>query len=277
MGGACRGIVVARVWRYLIHFHPVEGGSGDMNHALPQLSDGTIATIDRYWASSLGCPPAYLHEDGTHIVPLPPADDYWGIFVFRRGAAVVITVPAVLWTALETPLRRLKAADVDDEAAVRALVEHPIDRIVGPAYLGYADHRTFLPQPDPATRLLQATDAGAVEQLRLACSPADWEHGGRSLGQQPAVGRFLAGELVALASWEVWDDTIAHIYVVTHPAHRRRGYGKAVVSAIAAEALARGLVPQYRTLERNLPSVGIALALGFRQYATTLAVRLAPG
>ncbi len=247
-----------------------------MNHALPRLSVQTIATIDRYWASSLGCPPGYLHGNGTHILPLPPADDYWGIFIFRRGGAVVITVPAALQTTLEPALRRIRAADLDDEAAVRALVEHPIDRIVGPAYLGYADEGTFLPMPDPETRLLQAADAAAVERLRAACSPTDWEHGGSAVGQQPAVGRFLAGELVALASWEVWDGTIAHIYVITHPAHRRRGYGKAVVSAIAAEALARGLVPQYRTLERNLPSVGIALALGFRQYATTLAIRLVP-
>ncbi len=268
--------MVASFWHHLLHFAVIHGW-GAMNHALSQLSVQTLATIDRYWVSSLGCPPPYLHEDGIHIVPLPVADDYWGILVFRRGAAVVVTVPAVLHTALEPALRRIRAADLDDEEAIRAIVEHPIDRIVGPAYLGYADRGTFLPMPDPETRLLQATDVDAVERLRVACSTTDWEHGGSTAGQQPAVGRFLAGELVALASWEVWDGTIAHIYVVTHPAHRRRGYGKAVVSAIAAEALARGLVPQYRTLERNLPSVGIALALGFRQYATTLAVRLASG
>jgi hypothetical protein len=31
---------------------------------------------------------------------------------------------------------------------------------------------------------------------------------------------------------------------------------------------------QYRTLQANLPSVGIARALGFQRFALTLAVRL---
>jgi hypothetical protein len=33
-------------------------------------------------------------------------------------------------------------------------------------------------------------------------------------------------------------------------------------------------VVQYRTLQANLPSVGIAQALGFQRFAQTLAVRL---
>jgi len=33
---------------------------------------------------------------------------------------------------------------------------------------------------------------------------------------------------------------------------------------------------QYRTLQANLPSVGIAHALGFQRFAQTLAVRLTP-
>jgi hypothetical protein len=35
-----------------------------------------------------------------------------------------------------------------------------------------------------------------------------------------------------------------------------------------------GLVPWYQTLVANTPSVAIARALGFTQYAETLAVRL---
>jgi RimJ/RimL family protein N-acetyltransferase len=63
---------------------------------------------------------------------------------------------------------------------------------------------------------------------------------------------------------------------VTHPGDRGRGYGKAVVSAMSAHGLATGGVLQYRTLQANLPSVGIAQALGFQRFALTLAVRLTP-
>jgi hypothetical protein len=43
---------------------------------------------------------------------------------------------------------------------------------------------------------------------------------------------------------------------------------------MTAHGLAAGGVLQYRTLQANLPLVGIARALGFPRFALTLAVRL---
>jgi RimJ/RimL family protein N-acetyltransferase len=67
---------------------------------------------------------------------------------------------------------------------------------------------------------------------------------------------------------------LLHIGIITHPAYRRQGHGRAVVSAISAYGLGVGLVPRYQALAANIPSVAIARALGFTHYATTLAVRL---
>jgi predicted GNAT family acetyltransferase len=89
------------------------------------------------------------------------------------------------------------------------------------------------------------------------------------------AGVFADGVLAAAAGYEVWGETIAHIAVVTHPAFRGRGLGAAAVSRIAAEAVERGLLAQYRTLEANAPSLAIADRLGFQPYARSLAVRLA--
>ena len=88
-----------------------------------------------------------------------------------------------------------------------------------------------------------------------------------------AVGVFRGDALAALASYKLWGDRIAHIAIVTHPAHRGGGLGKAAVSAMSRVALERGLVAQYRTLCANTPSMGIARALGFQRYATTLSIR----
>jgi predicted GNAT family acetyltransferase len=82
--------------------------------------------------------------------------------------------------------------------------------------------------------------------------------------------------LVAVAGYTVWGDVIAHVAVITHPQYRRPGYGRTVVSRLTEEVLRRRLVPQYRTLEANQPSIAIAHALGFAHYATTVAVRLKP-
>ena len=69
-------------------------------------------------------------------------------------------------------------------------------------------------------------------------------------------------------------DRLLHIGILTHPAYRGRGFGKAVVSAMTTYGLATGAVVQYRTLAGNLASVAIAHALGFQDFGQTLAVRL---
>jgi RimJ/RimL family protein N-acetyltransferase len=81
-------------------------------------------------------------------------------------------------------------------------------------------------------------------------------------------------ELLALAGYEVWNDTIAHIAVVTHPLHRGRSLGGAAVALAARHALQARLVPQYRTLRANAPSLGIASRLRFREYGFSVYVRL---
>ena len=66
-----------------------------------------------------------------------------------------------------------------------------------------------------------------------------------------------------------------HTSVVTHPAFRGCGFGRSAVAHVAQRAIEAGLVAQYRTLQANTPSVRIAESLGFRQYAASVAVRLA--
>jgi predicted GNAT family acetyltransferase len=80
--------------------------------------------------------------------------------------------------------------------------------------------------------------------------------------------------VVAVARYRPgWAET-AHIGVVTHPAYRRRGYGRVVVSAATAEGLTAGFVVLYQTLLGNAPSVALATGLGYQRYATHLAVQL---
>jgi len=88
------------------------------------------------------------------------------------------------------------------------------------------------------------------------------------------LGVFDVSELVSIAGYEIWGGTIAHVSVITHPAHRGRGYARSAVAAAASTALKAGLIPQYRTLESNGPSMSVARSLGFVHYATSVAVKL---
>jgi GNAT superfamily N-acetyltransferase len=127
----------------------------------------------------------------------------------------------------------------------------------------------------PAVRALFAADTAALRQLAAACDADAWEHSGITFDDPHLFGLIVDGLVVAAARGRPgWGET-AHVGVVTHPDHRGRGYGRAVVSATTAQALAEGFIVLYQTALVNRPSVALATGLGYREYATHLAVRLA--
>lgn len=242
---------------------------------IDQLSPETLRIVDDFWAADVGCSRDTLRSAGAIAVPHPAQYSDWsGIFILLVGPAPIISLPYVLYPSLCARAQRWVAAQVLDAAYLRSSIGLPVDKIIGPAFIGYADRRSFQPAKESAAELLRKEDGGQVAALRAACDPADWEHGGRELGENPAIGCFTRSELVALAGYEIWTGGIAHISIVTHPLYRRQGYGRAAVSRVTKIALDRGLVPQYRTLDGNAPSIKIASTLGFTRYATTMTVRL---
>lgn len=203
------------------------------------LSAESLATIEQFWAADLGCTVDDLRRD--EIVVTRGGGD--GIFMLSRTGGVVAVPP-----------------------------ETPGARVVGPAFIGYADATTYAPCADGEARLLGDDDAPSVDALRAACEPLAWEHGGAARAEI-AVGAFAGATLAALASYRIWGERIAHISIVTHPAHRGRGLGTAAVRAITRIAIERALVAQYRTLVANAPSMAIARRLGFVRWAVSLSIR----
>ena len=67
---------------------------------------------------------------------------------------------------------------------------------------------------------------------------------------------------------------ITDIGVLTHPAHRRQGLGKAVVSASIPWGLERDLICQWATTDLNEASLALARSLGFDHYGTETEVRI---
>jgi predicted GNAT family acetyltransferase len=196
--------------------------------------------------------------------------------LFAHGELLLVSVPQNLLDSFRIQAEGWSRADALEESWLRSHIRLPIELVIGPAFVGYTDEEAFRPAKDEDTRLLTAQDMTALADLREACSALEWRDGGSQLGEQPVVGAFDRQCLVAAAGYKVSANVIAHTSVITHPQYRGQGYGKAVVSKLTAEALSRGLVPQYQTLEANIPSVVIAQALGFERYATTVAVRLKP-
>jgi len=158
------------------------------------------------------------------------------------------------------------------EAEIRAL---KVEKIVGPANIGYGTAQTLDLSLAAGARALTRSDDEGVARLRTACGEEEWEHGGSDPHVVPTFGCVDdRGEVLALAGYKVWGGEIAHIAIVTAPEQRGRGLASAAVACAARHALAAGLLPQYRTLASNGPSMAVARKVGFEAYGFSVHVRM---
>lgn len=236
------------------------------------LSEKIITQASSYWATHLGCSTRLLF-DGPPQVILHGAKlaDYDGIFGLFRGGSAIVSIPkgrcGLYQAVLEALPFATSAMDLPDRLCAFS------SSVVGPVYIGYADGVRWPATTHQAIPLTKS-HAEAARVLQAACTETEWKHGGSAVGDHLASGVFVGEQLVALAGYEIWGNSIAHISVLTHPDFRGCGYGQSAVADIATRALAAGFVPQYHTLESNRPSIRIAKALGFSQYATSIALCL---
>jgi GNAT superfamily N-acetyltransferase len=242
---------------------------------MTSLSREIVQTVDEFWAADVGCPCESLRSEGTITVCHPNQHSDWnGIFILRIDSAPIISLPRDLFSSLCIAARQWSTTQVFDSTQLRSLIGSCVDKIIGPAFIGYTESGMFRPIETSSTTLLRNEHSEHVVSLRAACDPMEWDHGGRQFGENPTIGVFVGTELIALAGYDIWGDRIAHLSIVTHPRYRRHGHGCAAVSRLTEIALERGLVPQYRTLDSNTASIKIAAKLGFTRYATTMTVWL---
>ena len=184
------------------------------------------------------------------------------------GGAPIVSLPTGEVESYRAAIAQWQAGIVRMPAVVEAVFGKRVVASVGPAFVGYSDLKHFRPAFSSSTRQLTTQDEKAVDILRAACTVEEWEAGGSEFRPSGMVGAFRGQELAALAGYQLWGDQIAHIAIVTHPAFRRQGHATRAVSALTEMVFGRTLVPQYRTLEANIPSLAVARRLGFVQYAS---------
>lgn len=233
------------------------------------LNERTVSIASAYWATYLGCSPSELFAEPFRILAHgAELADYCGVFALFRSGAVTASIPSDRADTLRTLLSSLPHG-CSPESFVSAL-SSVSSAVIGPAYIGYAEAAS---QPAHPARALGPDDAAALDALRESCEATEWEHGASAI-EHPCSAVFIGGRVAALAGYEIWGGTIAHISIVTHPDFRSRGFGRSAVAHLAGRAIAAGLLPQYRTLQSNRASIRVAELLGFHSYATSTAVRL---
>lgn len=103
-------------------------------------------------------------------------------------------------------------------------------------------------------------------------SPDDADESGIPGLERAAVIRDK-GRIVAAAGWAPWPARTAHLCVLSAPAARGRGLATRVAAAASADALAAGMLPQWRA--RIGTSQRVATKLGYRVLGEQLSIHLA--
>lgn len=233
--------------------------------------------IHAWAAAHLNAPVDALRDVGVSARAHGPVfADYYGVYVWAMGRAAIVSAPAA-WLARvgEAVVGQAPAALTDPAFWRGGLGEASIERIVGPSYQGFVDAGAFRPVESQDVHPLVPADEADLDRFIAACPPADWADSAISSADSVIFGLRRAGTLIALASAPADALGMRSVGVVTLPAWRGQGAGRAVVSALTARWLANGSpVLHYQTLRANRGSVAVARALGYEDAATALAIRL---
>ncbi|UOW01780.1 GNAT family N-acetyltransferase [Agrococcus sp. SCSIO52902] len=229
---------------------------------MPDVPQRDRARLRAAWAEALGTAPRAFDGDG--VTPIA-RDDLDSVVVVELGTAMVVAGPAPALAATRT----LGRAALRDAAAIAEAL--PGSRAIGSAHLLFTGTRPA----HPPHEVVPATDRDLV-LVREAVALEEWEEAGVEPMERLWAVRDGAQPL-AVAGYQRWRSTIAHIGVVAAASHRGRGLGGSVAAAAVAAAIDAGLVVQWRCRVGNPVSLRIADALGFTRVGVQAAVALPTG
>ncbi|MGB3478446.1 MAG: GNAT family N-acetyltransferase [bacterium] len=135
-------------------------------------------------------------------------------------------------------------------------------------YFFYLNPDNFVPFPPPKfclIRKLSSDDNHIFKQFLEACSDSDKKAGAVNLNDSICFACFHKGKVVAVATYSFWGDILADIAVLTHPAFRKRGLGKAVLSALCRWGIRNNRIKQYCCSSNNTASINLATSLKFEK------------
>ena len=131
-------------------------------------------------------------------------------------------------------------------------------------YFTATSKAALLDEGMPATvRQLTESDEALFKAFESAATAEDLDEAYVELDHWAVFGSFEGDRLVAAASTYPWGGAkIADIGVLTLPAYRGKGHGRAVVRAISRHAYGEGYEPQYRCQPDNHGSRALAASAG---------------
>ncbi len=221
------------------------------------LEPGTQEIVLLAWSRQLGLQDDALStaKDRVYVVK----DDAAAISFVRLFGREIFSGPQ--WAA-----DAVAAARADDLARHSTLVQLSREHSghgLGEATLYFTDELPAAEVPDDVS---VSTDIGTARTLEALCPPDDAADAGLSRCDRHWVlvdGHERTSTPLAGAGYSIWEGFLAHMTVIASPPNRGRGHARNIASVAVEEALASGLVPQWRARNGNATSHALARRLGF--------------
>lgn len=233
------------------------------------LDPGTIAIIQLAWSRRLGLADDALAGTGDRI---------YSVQEETRRVSFVRLFGREVFCGPEWAADRARGKSTEELSRHTALASLSVEyggRTVGSERLCFAD--SFPGPVEPADEVAVAEDREFAVQLERLCPPDDVSEAGLA-GKETLfiVVDDSAEEPVPLAGagYSIRDGILADISTLTAPSARRRGLGRYATSVAVEEAMAEGLIPQYRTPLDNLGAARTAAGAGFIAAGIRSEVRL---
>lgn len=266
-----------------------------------ELETGTAGIVMLAWSRLLGLKDTALAD--ARGERLYCVDDTAKALTFiRLFGQEVLSGP--VWAA--NAADRLSGEELAQHSTLVRLSRDHGGHGLGEARLFFSDVVPTLGEPGPATPSLEippdiaiSTDNAHAHALEAACPPDDASEAALAqceqhwimtatngtLGddalrlsreEEPRVSNDGGPSPVAGAGYDIWAGILAHLTVLTAPEFRRRGYSRRISAIAVEDALAAGLVPQWRARTDNTASHKTAVGLGFVESGIQTSVLLPP-
>lgn len=202
-------------------------------------------------------------------------EGYHGIYCFYNETVCIISAPSGYVNRIKERVEGKCPREAFDVEVLLKSMRMSDYQVIGPAYQGYRE--TALMEDtnsDDVVEIVTEDHLMLLQDLQRSCSKAEWEHSTLEIRRQPIMGRIKDGKIIAAGTWKANESHFLSIGILCHPDYRGKGCAKSVVHALTNKGIQMGAIMHYQTLKSNSASIGIASALGYQEFATTISIRL---
>ena len=185
----------------------------------------------------------------------------------------MVSATPELAASIERSIPRLSAGSIEDRALLLEVVGVEPERVVGPAFQGFVTSDLFR-RPQSSAEHHTSDLETVVSELKPRCREGDWDASGLAKTTGSLAVAVSQSEVVGAAGLRERTVGVVDPCVLIRADQRGLGLGRDLVGQVTEAALTRGDLVLYQTLMSNSAAVTIARALGFEQYATSVAMRL---